>query len=123
MLFAYDPALHELITVGETGPGLNALLEEAAGCANLTAPPQILLVLAARYARTHMVYGDLAYSLILKEVGAVFQASMMAAAAMGLSTCPLGCGDSLLLSELLGVNPLPKPPWGSRYWGSLEEAI
>jgi hypothetical protein len=31
---------------------------------------------------------------------------MMAASAMGLGTCPLGCGNSLLFSELLRVNPL-----------------
>ena len=104
-LYAYDPTLHELITVGEPGPGLDRLLADAAAAANVEAPPQILLVLAARYARTQRVYGDLSYSLILKEVGAVFQAAMMAAAAMGLGTCPLGCGNSLLFSELIGVNP------------------
>ena len=84
-------------------------------------PPQILLVLAARYARTQRVYGDLSYSLILKEVGAVFQAAMMAGAAMGLGTCPLGCGDALLFSGLVGVNPLTETSVGEMIVGSLEE--
>jgi hypothetical protein len=48
---------------------------------------------------------------------------MMAAAVMGLSTCPLGCGNSLLFSELLGVNPLTETSVGELMLGSLEEAI
>jgi hypothetical protein len=56
----------------------------------------------------------------LKEVGAVFQVAMMAAAAMGLATCPLGCGDSLLLSKLVGVNPLNETSVGELTLGSLE---
>jgi hypothetical protein len=51
------------------------------------------------------VYGDLSYSLILKEVGAVFQMAMMAAAAMGLGACPLGCGNSLLFARLARTSP------------------
>ena len=69
-------------------------------------PPQILVILAAQYVRTRRIYPDISYSLILKEVGAVFQVAMMAAAAMGLSSCPLGCGDALLFSQLVSVNPL-----------------
>ena len=116
-LYGYDAAAHELIAVGEPGPGLDRLLADAA---NIDQPPQILLVLAARYWRTRRLYGDLRYSLILKEVGAVFQAAMMAAAAMGLGTCPLGCGDSVLFSELAGVDPLTETSVGELMLGSLE---
>jgi SagB-type dehydrogenase family enzyme len=119
-LYAYDAAAHELIAVREPGPGLDRLLADAAGAANVDQPPQILLVLAARYWRTRRLYPDLSYSLILKEVGAVLQAAMMAAAAMGLGTCPLGCGDSLLFSELIGVSPLTETSVGELMLGSLE---
>jgi oxazoline/thiazoline dehydrogenase len=120
-LYAYDPVLHELITIGKPGPGLDRLLADAAGAADVEPLPQILLVLAARYGRTQRVYGDLSYSLILKEVGAVFQAAMMTAAVMGLSACPLGCGNALLFSELVGVNPLTESSVGELMVGSLEE--
>jgi oxazoline/thiazoline dehydrogenase len=103
------------------GPRVDGLLADAAAAANVEQLPQILLVLAARFARTQGVYGDLSYSLILKEVGAVFQAAMMAAAAMGLATCPLGCGDSLQFSELVGVDPLTETSVGEMIVGSLEE--
>ena len=119
-LYAYDPVRHELITVGTPGPGVDELLADAANAANVAQTPQILLVLVAQYARTHRTYGDLAYSLILKEVGAVFQAAMMAAAAMGLAACPLGCGNSLLLSDLVGVDPLTEASVGEMTLGSRE---
>jgi oxazoline/thiazoline dehydrogenase len=120
-LYAYDSALHELISVGEPGTGFDRLLADAAEAANVEGPPQILLVLAARYWRTRRVYGNLSYSLILKETGAVFQVAMMAAAAMGLAACPLGCGDSLLFSRLLGVDPLIESSVGELMLGSPEE--
>jgi SagB-type dehydrogenase family enzyme len=83
----------------------------------------MLLVLAARYARTRRVYGDLAYSLILKEVGAVIQTALMSAAAMGLAVCPLGCGDSLLFSDLTGVDTLTETSVGELMLGSREERL
>jgi SagB-type dehydrogenase family enzyme len=122
-LYAYQPALHELIKVDERGAGFDRLLIDAAAAANVEEPPQILLVLAARYARTQRMYGDLSYSLILKEVGAVFQVAMMTAAVMGLGTCPLGCGNSLLFSDLLGVSPLIETSVGELMINTLEEAV
>ena len=122
-LYAYDPILHEILTISERGPGFDRLLADAAGAANVEEPPHILLVLAAQYARTQRVYGDLSYNLILKEVGAVFQVAMMAAAAMGLSTCPLGGGNSLLFSDLVGLNPLTETSVGELMVGSLVDTV
>ncbi|WP_247455861.1 SagB family peptide dehydrogenase [Bradyrhizobium sp. 166] len=119
-LYAYDATAHELIAVGGPGLGLERLLADAAGTANVDESPQILLVLTADYRRMRLLYEDLSYSLILKEVGAVFQVAMMAAAAMGLGTCPLGCGDSLLFSELIGVDPTIETSVGELMLGSLE---
>jgi oxazoline/thiazoline dehydrogenase len=117
-LYAYEPASHELIAVGEPGTGFERLLADAASAAGVELPPQILVVLAAEYVCTRRIYPDISYSLILKEVGAVFQVAMMAAAAMGLSTCPLGCGDALLFSQLVGVNPLMESSVGELMLGS-----
>ena len=122
-LYAYDPARHELSSVSEPGPAVDRLLAEAAGAAAVELPPQILLVLAAHYDRMHESYPDIAYSLILKEVGAVFQAAMLAAAAMGLAACPLGCGNSLLFAELTGVDPLVESSVGELMLGSLAEPV
>jgi SagB-type dehydrogenase family enzyme len=120
-LYAYHPARHELSTVSEAGPAVDRLLAEAAGAAAVELPPQILLVLAARYDCMHGPYPDIAYSLILKEVGAVFQTAMLAAAAMGLAACPLGCGNSLLLAQLAGIDPQIESSVGELMLGSLAE--
>jgi oxazoline/thiazoline dehydrogenase len=121
-LYAYDPLYHALITLCGLGPGLDRLLADAATAANVDQPPQILLILATRYSRTHRFYGDLSYSLILKEVGAVLQAAMMAAAAMGLGTCPLGCGNSLLFSTIAGLDPLVETSVGELMLGTLDDS-
>jgi SagB-type dehydrogenase family enzyme len=121
-LYGYRPSRHELVKVEERGAGFDRLLADAAAAADVQEPPQILLVLAARHARTRRMYGDLAYSLILKEVGAVFQAAMMTAAVMRIATCPLGCGNSLLFSDLLGVSPLGETSVGELMLGTPAEA-
>ena len=122
-LYAYSPTRHELVRVSEPGPRLDSLLSDAAAAAGIEQPPQILIVLAARFSRTQGVYGDLSYSLILKEVGAVFQAAMMAAAAMGLATCPLGCGNSLQFSNLAGLDPLTETSVGELMVGSIDDSV
>ncbi len=122
-LYAYSPTRHELVRVSEPKPRLDSLLSDAAAAAGVEHPPQILIVLAARFSRTERVYGDLSYSLILKEVGAVFQAAMMAAAAMGLATCPLGCGNSLQFSDLAGVDPLTETSVGEMMVGATDDNI
>jgi len=58
--------------------------------------------------------------LVLKEVGTIFQATGMAAAAMGLAACPLGCGDSPLFAELLGTDPLVEASVGEVMVGSAQ---
>jgi SagB-type dehydrogenase family enzyme len=118
--YSYDSRVHELISIAEPGGRLDKLLTDAASAANVDQRPQILLVLAARYGYVRRFYRDLSYSLILKEVGAVIQTAMMAGAAMGLATCPLGCGDSVLFSELIGVSPLTETSVGELILGSLE---
>ncbi len=119
-VYAYSATRHDLVMVVEPGGGLHELLADAAAAANVEELPQTVLVLAAEFASTQRVYGDLSYSLILKEVGAVFQATAMAAAAMGLAACPLGCGNSLEFSRLLGVDPLIETSVGEMIVGSME---
>jgi SagB-type dehydrogenase family enzyme len=121
--YFYSPVRHELVTVSGAGPGVDRLVADAAGAANLDRLPQILLVLAARFTCTRRVYGDLGYSLILKEVGGVFQTALMAAAAMGLAACPLGCGDSLEFSRLTRVDPLIETSVGELILGSLGDVV
>lgn len=122
-LYLYAPERHVLLPRPVSRPDrLDVLLAEAASTAGIAAPPQLLLVLAAEMERIRPAYGDLGYSLVLKEVGAVFQAAMLAAAAMGLASCPLGCGDALAFAGLLGVDPAVEAPVGELMLGTAEDA-
>ena len=120
-VYAYDPKAHALVAAAPAGPGMDRLLEEAAGTAGVRETPQILLLLAAHFATMSHSYGDLSYSLILKEVGAVFQAAMMAAAAMGIGSCPLGSGNSIAFAALIGRNPCVEATVGEMILGSLDD--
>jgi SagB-type dehydrogenase family enzyme len=117
--YAYDPLRHALVAVADAGTGLDGLLDEAMGTAGVNERPQVLLLLAARYALTARVYGDLAYGLILKEVGAVFQTAMLAATAMGIGSCPLGSGNSLAFAEWMNFDPRVETAVGELMLGSL----
>src|ERR1700753_3669357 len=55
-----------------------------------SAPPQVLITMAARFGRTSWKYTSIAYSLILKDVGALLQTFYLMAGGIGLGRCALG---------------------------------
>ena len=81
-------------------PQVERLLQEAARpWGSQATEPQVLLVLAARLPRVAWKYTGLAYALVLKHVGVVFQTMYLAATAMGLAPCAVGLGDSDLFAQ------------------------
>lgn len=117
-LYAYDASLHELIHMPDHSAARQSLMQEATGSAQTRNPPQVLLVLCADYARMRSAYGDLGYSLLLKEVGAVMQTAQMVATALNLACCPLGTGDARLFAGLSGTEALQWPAVGELMLGS-----
>jgi len=104
-LYHYRPREHGLVTVSGPGPELDALLEEARrGTGRLDAVPSVLFVFAARFRRVARKYQGLAYSLVLKEVGAAMQTFYLVATDMGLSPCALGTGDSDAFARTAGTD-------------------
>lgn len=86
---------------------------EAAGRSAGSEPPPIVLVITSRFARQGEVYGDLAYSLVLKEVGCLFQTLYLVAESLGLAPCALGGGTpDELLASLCGATELAEPVVG-----------
>jgi SagB-type dehydrogenase family enzyme len=65
---------------------------------------QILVILAARVPRLAWKYESIAYSLVLKHVGVIFQSMYLAATAMGLAPCAVGGGDSDLFARATGLD-------------------
>jgi SagB-type dehydrogenase family enzyme len=104
-LHHYDPARHCLTRLCGRTAEVTALLREAAQSTALPEDSvQVLLILAARFARVAWKYESIAYALTLKHVGVVFQTMYLAATAMGLGPCAVGCGDADLFARAAGTD-------------------
>jgi SagB-type dehydrogenase family enzyme len=101
-LYHYDPQGHRLERLSGGTPESRALIE-AAGAMAGAAPPDLLLVLSARFRRVTWKYRSMAYAGILKNVGALYQTMYLVATAMGLAACALGGGDSDLFARAAGT--------------------
>jgi SagB-type dehydrogenase family enzyme len=104
-LYHYDPLGHRLERVAGRTAAVEQLLRTA-GWAKETSPEglQVLLVLAARFPRVSWKYATLAYALILKHVGVLYQTMYLAATVMGLAPCAVGDGDSDLFARAAGLD-------------------
>jgi len=102
-LYHYDPLQHRLGRVCGQTAEVGQLLDYAGlAIGSSREELQVLLVLTARFERVFWKYSSLAYSLILKDVGVVFQNLYLAAAAMDLAPCAIGAGDSDVFARAIG---------------------
>jgi SagB-type dehydrogenase family enzyme len=79
---------------------------------------QVLLILAARFARVAWKYESIAYALTLKHVGVVYQTMYLAATAMGLAPCAIGGGDANLFARAAGTDYCAETSVGEFLLGS-----
>jgi len=108
-LYRYAPELHALEPVPTPSTARLALVETAGRSAG-AAPPPILLLVTSRFARQSEAYADLAYGLVLKEVGCLFQTLYLAAEYLGLGACALGGGVAPgQFARLLNTSELVEP--------------
>jgi SagB-type dehydrogenase family enzyme len=123
-LYRYDRFGHRLERV--TGPTravrrLTEAAQRATGGSPMSAqtyPPQLVVLLAARFGRIGWSYEALAYSLILKHVGVTYQTMYCVATAMGLAPCALGAGDPAVFAEATGLDPFTEGTVGEFILGS-----
>ncbi|MFK8114817.1 MAG: SagB family peptide dehydrogenase [Rubripirellula sp.] len=102
--YHYRAADHQLTRIQEMTPTVKTLLDVAGVTATLQGPPQVLFLVAARFQRVQMKYQSMAYAVILKNVGALYQTMYLVGTAMNLAPCALGGGHSDLFAESLGLN-------------------
>lgn len=111
-VYRYLPEAHALELVSPFDADASPFLV-AAGRAAGSSPPPVAIVITSRYARQGEEYNRLAYSLMLKEVGALFQTLYLAAEALGLAACALGGGmPPGLLARLCRTTELEEPVVG-----------
>ena len=117
-LYRYDPQRHRLERLRGLDPPVDALLAAAATAAAVPARPQVLLVVAARFGRVMSKYEAMAYALILKHVGVLYQVMYLVATAMGLAACALGSGSAEQFARVAGHDPLVESSVGEFMLGS-----
>jgi SagB-type dehydrogenase family enzyme len=111
-VYRYLPASHSLEPLSNDADDYVPFLD-AAGRSAASACPPVVIVITSRYARQSEVYGDLAYSLVLKEVGGLFQTLYLVSEYLDLASCALGGGaPDELLASLCGTTQLAEPVVG-----------
>jgi SagB-type dehydrogenase family enzyme len=118
-LYHYDPAGHRLIRLRGRTADVAALLRDAAASTGVPEDSvQVLLILAARFARVAWKYESIAYALTLKHVGVLYQTMYLAATAMGLAPCAIGGGDADLFARAAGTDYCAETSVGEFLLGS-----
>jgi SagB-type dehydrogenase family enzyme len=108
-LYRYLPESHRLQKLPASGPVCSSYLE-CAGASAGAPPPPVVLLITSHFAEQAAIYGALAYGLILKEVGCLFQTMYLAAEHLHLSGCALGGGISgTRLARICGTSELAEP--------------
>jgi SagB-type dehydrogenase family enzyme len=116
--YHYLPDAHSLELVSPFPPDFDPFLA-AAGRAAGVPPPPVAIIITSRYARQSEEYGALAYSLLLKEVGCLYQTFYLVAESLGLAACALGGGTPAgLLAELCSTTELEEPVVGEFMLGA-----
>lgn len=103
-LYRYDGVRHGLVSVSQPSAWTEGLLQHARVATLMSEPPQVLLVIAARFDRVSWKYEGMPYALTLKHVGVLYQTLYLAATAIGLAPCGLGGGDSDLFARAAGLD-------------------
>lgn len=117
-LYRYDQGGHRLERVDADPAALRRISGVNQTLQDMSEPPQVLLLLTARFGRTMWKYEAFAYALILKHVGILFQVMYLVATAMELSACAVGTGDSEEFAAATGLDPLTEGTVGEFMLGS-----
>ena len=110
--YHYCPDLHRLEKIEVADEPLEALLRDARSASGLDGNPQVLITFSARFERLFWKYESMAYSLMLKNVGTLYQTMYLVATAMDLAPCALGGGDSDLFTRVAGTDYLQESSVG-----------
>lgn len=103
-LYHYQPLAHQLCRIADRTETVEALLNDAQRSMGQQAMPQVLIVIAARFQRLAWKYESMAYALMLKHVGVLYQTMYLVATAMELAPCSLGGGNSDLFAKAAGCD-------------------
>ncbi len=118
-LYHYDPLNHQLAQIDAADADIQALIKDAHQSSGEQGIPQVLLIVTARFGRLFRKYRALAYALVLKHVGVLYQNLYLVATNMGLAPCALGAGDSDRFAQATGLDYVVESSVGEFMLGSL----
>jgi SagB-type dehydrogenase family enzyme len=101
--YHYDAGAHALVQIEAPVGDVKALLVQAASAMGVTAPPQILITIAARFGRVSWKYSSIAYALILKDAGVLTETLHLVASGMGLGGCAIGIANIDQFEKMTGI--------------------
>jgi SagB-type dehydrogenase family enzyme len=103
-LYHYCPQNHHLEKLSGMTPAVKLMMNNAAGAMKGSQWPNVLITLAARFARIAWKYNTISYALIQKDVGVLSQSMYLVGTAMGLAPCMIGCSNSDLFARATGLD-------------------
>ena len=110
--YHYAPGHHLLEPWAVPEAAAGQLLRQAREAMGAAAGPDLLITLAARIQRVAWKYQAIAYALVLKDTGVLFQQMYLVATALGLAPCAIGSGDSRLFAQAAGLEDTREAPVG-----------
>lgn len=121
-MYHYRALEHGLERISARTGHVDALLAHASFAAAMSGPPQLLVVISARFQRIAWKYESIAYSLMLKNVGCLIQTIYLTATALGLAPCAIGSGNAETFAAAVGRPPEVEGSVGEMILGTLPEA-
>ncbi|MEM6404506.1 MAG: SagB family peptide dehydrogenase, partial [Cyanobacteria bacterium P01_D01_bin.116] len=122
-IYHYDPLNHQLEQLPDNNANsdsnLKNLIVHARNTSGEQGTPQILLVITARFGRFFWKYRSVAYAVVLKHVGVLYQNLYLVANSMGLAPCALGNGDTEYFEKATGLDYIEESSVGEFMLGSL----
>lgn len=117
-IYHYHPVRHALALV-TADTGLVTAFHAGAILASAGGAPDVVIVLASRFARNAWKYQGLALTIGLKNIGVIMELMYLTAADMGLACCGLGDGDSAVFARATGLHPLAESSMGEFMLGTM----
>ncbi|MBV8744699.1 MAG: SagB family peptide dehydrogenase, partial [Xanthobacteraceae bacterium] len=116
-LYHYDADGHALVAIDVRAQEFTACLAGAQLAMDVPTPPQILMIITARFGRISWKYSSIAYALILKDVGVLLQTFYLMAVDMGLGGCAIGTVNIDLFAKMTGIEFHIESPVGQFAFG------
>ncbi len=103
-LYHYQPLSHTLHQISNWNSDAEILVFDAWKSTGQQDIPQVLLIITARFGRLFWKYHEIAYSLILKHIGVLYQTFYLVATAMQLAPSAIGAGNSEQFCKVAHLN-------------------